>query len=123
MGKYRAFLAISIVAAMAAGSIEAMASGAVVSAPDKSVLFWSVHKPSGRYALHRAMEDCNAHFGGGCFVEKVYDYGCIAVARSNSHRRWGYAWRETADAASEAAMERCDETGSHSCSVQTTTCE
>ena len=65
MGKYRAFLAISIAAAMAAGSIEAMASGAVVSAPDKSVLFWSVHKPSGRYALHRAMEDCNARFGGG----------------------------------------------------------
>jgi hypothetical protein len=74
-------------------------------------------------AEFRAMEQCSDRFDGGCFVEKVYDYGCIAVARSNSHRRWGYAWRTSPGAASGAALEMCEETGSHTCSLQTTTCE
>ena len=101
----------------------AMASGAVVASRDKSVLYWSVHQPSERAAINNAMSQCGARFGGDCVLEKSFNEGCVAVARSNSHRHWGYAWRKWEGAARDAAMTACDETGSHSCEIQTAFCE
>jgi Domain of unknown function (DUF4189) len=114
-------LAVAFVATLSAQS--AMAAGAVASSSDKTVLFWSVHKPSEEIATDAAMSQCSARFGGDCVLEKSFSGGCIAVARSNSHRHWGYAWRPWAGAARYAAMESCDETGSHSCAIQMTSCE
>jgi hypothetical protein len=121
MMKAVAGLYIAVGATMIAQS--AMAAGAVVSASDKTVLFWSVHKPSEEIAVGAAMSQCGARFGNDCMVEKAFSHGCIAVARSNSHRRWGYAWRPWPGPARNAAMEACDATGSHSCAIQTTSCE
>jgi hypothetical protein len=101
----------------------AMASGAVVAAPDKSVLFWSLHKPSEQIAINVALSQCGERFGGGCFLEKSFSYGCIAVSRSNSHRRWGYAWRPSPEPAQYSAISACEATGAQSCSIQTTSCE
>jgi Domain of unknown function (DUF4189) len=101
----------------------AMASGAVVSSSNKTVLFWSVHKPNEAIVISAAMSQCGAKFGGDCTLERSFNYGCIAVARSHSHRRWGYAWRPAPQPSRFAAMEACDETGSRTCEIQTTSCE
>ena len=101
----------------------AIAAGAVVEAPDKSVLYWSLDKPDERTAINAAMSQCGARFGGGCVLQKAFDHGCVAIARSNGHKRWGYAWREEAAAAHDAALGACGNTGSHSCSIQKEGCE
>ena len=101
----------------------AMAAGAVVASPDKSVLYWSLHKPDERTAINAAMSQCGGRFGGGCVLEKSFDHGCVAIARSNSHRHWGYAWREDAATAHDASIGACGNTGSRSCSIQTESCE
>jgi len=101
----------------------AIAAGAVVLAPDKSVLFWSLEKPDERTAINAAMSQCWARFGGGCVLQKSFDHGCVAIARSNSHRHWGYAWREDPAAAHDAALGACGNTGSHSCAMEKESCE
>jgi hypothetical protein len=121
MMKVVACLQLAFAATLAAQA--AMAAGAVVSSSDKTILFWSLHKPNEQIAVSIAMSQCRARFGGDCMLEKSFSHGCIAVARSNSHRRWGYAWRPAPEPARFAAMDACGETGSRSCSIQTTSCE
>jgi hypothetical protein len=115
--------AVAVVLAATWTTQAARAAGAVVSSSDKTILFWSVHKPDEQTAIAAAMSQCGARFGGDCTVEKSFTRGCIAVARSNSHRHWGYAYRPWPQPAQYAAMESCDATGSHSCSIQMTNCE
>jgi hypothetical protein len=115
--------AVAVLLAATLTTQAAMAAGAVVSSSNKTILFWSVHKPNEEIATGAAMSQCSARFGGDCVLEKSFSRGCIAVARSNSHRHWGYAYRPWPQPAQYAAMESCDETGSHSCSIQMTSCE
>jgi hypothetical protein len=114
---------VAVVLAATLTATSTMAAGAIVSSSDKTVLFWSVHKPNEEIATDAAMSQCSARFGGDCVLEKSFSRGCIAVARSNSHRHWGYAHRPWPQPARYAAMDSCDETGSHSCAIQMTSCE
>jgi hypothetical protein len=114
-------LQVGLAASLIAGA--AMASGAVVASPDKSILYWALHKPNERVAINQAFSRCGDGFGGGCFLEKAFSHGCFAVARSQSHHRWGYAVRPYEDAARDAAMGECEDTGSHTCAIQTVSCE
>jgi uncharacterized protein DUF4189 len=119
----RAATGLQVVIAATLIANAAMASGAVVASPEKEALFWSLHQPNERMAINKAMSQCGERFGGGCFLEKSFNYGCLAVARSNSHRHWGYAWRESLTPARYGAMGACDDTGAHTCSIQTVGCE
>ena len=99
-------LQVGLAASLIAGA--AMASGAVVASPDKSTLYWALHKPNERIRpVNQAFSRCGDSFSSGCFLEKAFSRGCFAVARSESHHRWGYAVRPSEDAAREAAMGEC----------------
>ncbi|MFI4996686.1 MAG: DUF4189 domain-containing protein [Hyphomicrobiales bacterium] len=104
-----------------AAATSAMAAGAVVVAPDRSVVYWTVHKPSGDIAAHFAMSHCVAQFGGGCFVDKTFSYGCLGVA-SAPGPHWGYAVRDTPGEARRAALDNCAQYSGY-CRVKTVTCE
>jgi hypothetical protein len=99
----------------------AMAAGAVVVSPDRSIAFWSVHKPSIDIAVHFAMNNCAARFGGSCSVDRTFSYGCLGVAHAPGPH-WGYAVRDTPFDARRAALGNCAQYSS-SCRIQTVSCE
>jgi hypothetical protein len=97
------------------------AAGAVVVAPDRSIIFWSTRQPSVGAAVSIALGKCSARFGS-CAVDKSYVNGCLGVARSPSHKVWGFAVRNSADEARLAAIGACAQNGAR-CGIQTVTCE
>jgi hypothetical protein len=100
----------------------AMASGAVVIAPDRSVVFWSVHQPDVGTAVENALRSCAAQFGGGCTVYKTFDSGCLAVARPPSHMHWGVAIRDNPHDARFTAIGTCAKFAPD-CHTQVVSCE
>jgi hypothetical protein len=100
---------------------KAQAAGAVVVAPDRSVIFWSTRQPSVGAAVGIAMGKCKARFGS-CAVDKSYVDGCLGVARSPSRKVWGFAVRTSIDEARLAAIGACAQNGAR-CEIQTLTCE
>ncbi|MFI5014842.1 MAG: DUF4189 domain-containing protein [Hyphomicrobiales bacterium] len=107
--------------ATAFSGTSAMAAGAVVVAPDRSVLFWSLHQRSVGIAVDLAMSSCAARFTS-CTIGRTFDHGCLGVARSPNHRVWGYAARDTPGEARLAAIGQCAQYGA-SCMIQIVSCE
>jgi hypothetical protein len=108
---------------MGSGAVtNAMASGAVVIAPDRSIVFWSVHKPDVGMAVESAMGMCRAQFGGGCTIFKTFDNGCVAVARPPSHQHWGVAIRDNPHDARYEALGTCAKFAPD-CHTQVVSCE
>jgi hypothetical protein len=113
--------ATAFVAGLAA-PISATASGAVVIAPDRSVVFWSVNQPSVGIAVENALGSCRAQFGPGCTVFKTFDSGCLAVARPPSHMHWGVAIRDNPHDARFEAIGTCAKFAPN-CHTQIVNCE
>ncbi|SED37181.1 protein of unknown function [Rhizobiales bacterium GAS188] len=99
----------------------AMAAGAVVVSPDRSVIYWSTRKPSVEAAVNIAMGKCKARFGS-CAVDKSFVSGCLGVALSRKPNVWGFAVRPSANEARSAALGQCEQNGAK-CATETVTCE
>ena len=115
-------LTVGLFLAGSAAATDARAAGAVVIAPDRSVVFWSVHQPEVGVAVDRALHACAARFGGGCSVFQSFNSGCMAVARSPGHNHWGYALRDNPHDARFAAIGSCAQFAPD-CHTQTVSCE
>lgn len=113
---------IAALVASLAAPVSASASGAVVIAPDREVVFWSVNKPSVGIAVRNALGSCGAQFGPGCTVYKTFDSGCLAVARPPSHAHWGVAIRDNPREARFEAIGECAKYAPN-CHTQIVNCE
>lgn len=117
----RTLVGVSFSAMAALSAAPAVAAGAVAISPDRSVIFWSVHKPTIGIAVDYAMSHCAAQFGS-CRVDRTFGSGCLGVARSGNHRIWGFAIRNSPDEARLAGIGSCAQDGA-ACTIQTVSCE
>ena len=115
-------LAAVTILAVPTAMTAAVASGAVVIAPDRSIVFWSVNQPSVGVAVENALGSCRDQFGHGCSVFKTFDIGCLAVARPPSHMHWGVAIRDNPRDARFEAIGTCAKFAPD-CHTQIVNCE
>jgi hypothetical protein len=121
----RTLITASLIAVSAAllATFEASAAGALAVGTEPRRVWYGVNANSESIgeARARAMRACRQH--GSCRVETVFWNKCFAFAwQGNGHSRYGWATRDTIDAAERAAVRTC-EREAPSCTVVDSRCD